>query len=130
MNPFEIVKTLFTTDDLTVLSGSKDEFIVNRWISFNPSTFFTAVKCGRYIGRLPSWAIYSFLNIHIKKRHSAPFIKYIKKKKETIDKDVLNVIGQHFCSSDRTSKEIISLLEMQSIDIANEFGINKKRKRK
>ena len=57
-------------------------------------------------------------------------MKYIKKKKETIDKDVLNVIGQHFCSSDRTSKEIISLLEMQSIDIANEFGINKKRKRK
>ena len=109
----------------------KDLFVVLRFLSMYPDTFWVASDATKFQRRLPDWAIASFLYLTVKKKHNAPFIKYISKKKVKDGKrrkELRSLISKHLCCSLDHAEEAIIILERNKVDAFGLFGLKREKK--
>ena len=104
MSPFDIVKKLFTQNDVPVNSP----FMVNRILSFMPETFELSIRMNRFATRLPPWAVSACYNLSIPKRRRYPYMRYAKKGK-TKEVKLKAKIRRTFCVNEYHANQIIEL---------------------
>lgn len=128
---FEKIKNFFTKEDPPD-SGTvnKEQFIFNRFLSMEPSSFFEAQQANEFSSKVPSWAIACYLHHSVPKERPAPFISYIKKEKniDGKDKEVLQKISELFCCNYDHAFQILHILRAYDMKPEEALGINKRRK--
>ena len=112
----------FTEDEQKKFSP----FIINRWLSMDKDFIEIVNFFQKYaIGTLESREVYNWYCDILPK--GKRFNKYIKgKKNKKYDKEMINIISNHFEVSKQESKDYIDLLDKQEIkEIYKMYGVKK-----
>lgn len=126
MNLFAVIENLFTKKEVVDSSTAfKESYMVNRYLSMLPETFLLSVESNRLSTKLPGWATGSLLFNSIDKRVPAPWIKYIKKPRQLVDKEVLLRLGEYLCCSYKHAIDSKKILEANGVNVYGMFGMKK-----
>jgi len=119
---FNKIKNIFEKNELPDINKkSNDVFMINRFLSMTPESFFESQKSNEFNGKIPSWASELLLYYTVEKQH-APRISYIKKKASKVDKKLLKLVCDSFHCSNNQGEEVIEIFKLKKINIKNIFG--------
>ncbi len=124
---FDNVKNVFQKEDIPEVGGKSAEvYMVSRFLSMTPHSVLDAVDAGKYLGKIPNWAYDRLLFFLVEKKNSAPYIKYIKKKGDNVDKVLLGKVCTAFCCNERHGREYIEVLKAEGHNPKHLFGLKGK----
>jgi hypothetical protein len=118
-NPFDIVGRLFTENNVDV---NKNEYMVNRILSFQPATILLSIGINKFVSRLPSWASKQLFNLGVQKQKRSPYLKYLKRGKKQNPK-LLKKICWAFCCNEYHANQIISIVRKMNKLPEEYFGL-------
>jgi len=115
-NPFEDIKVLFTKNG--ELDKTTQPYILNRFLSFNKSTFGISNKLNKYIFWIDKELSISIMDCCIPKQRT-PFFQYVKKQKNLIDEEfnfILTPMKKYFNWTEEEFKAMYPLLKVKFKD--------------
>ncbi len=130
MDLFENIANIFEKNKLPPINGKSNLlFMINRYLSMNPISFLESTEANYYNGKIPNSYVERLLFYSVQKETPAPFIKYIKNKKDKsgkIDKKVLSEICNKYCCNENHGKEIIEILKAEGKNVKKMLGFKGK----
>ncbi len=127
-NLFAYLGNIFTKSTKPSLQDKiNNSFMVNRFLSMYPDSFFSSEKINFLIKKLPSWAVNYLFYYLVPQKNKVPYINYIKKEvKEKEDKkyeELLLLISEYFNCNIKNAKDIVKIIEKYGINIYECFGL-------
>lgn len=136
MDLFSQIRNLYTNTKSDWMEDINDTeiqpFIINRFLAMNSNVRLQARWLDKYVFSLPPKMYLSLAWSVVPKQQKAPFVRYIKKKKDTEDEFdfILHKVRKQFCLSDNDYESIKDrLTQAIKSDMATWFryyGIEKK----
>lgn len=121
---FDKINNLFEKNDpIDPTDNYNDIFIINRFLSFYKRSFFEADEASKYIGKIPNWIIMALLYSTVERENPAPRMKYTKKAKEKISKELIEEVCSGFECNENHAKEIIEILKASGKNPKQIFGV-------
>lgn len=118
---YDEFKAVCTTDNFTLTNP----FMINRFLSFAPATFYIAQQVNMYSSRIPRWAVETIYRYCIKMQ-KAPWIKYAKKNPILSKEPLLRTkISETFCCNDKHAIQTIQLLRRMGKNPESYYGLKK-----
>lgn len=121
-NPFDEVKALFSKEYGKIKLVRP--FMVNKLLSFLPSTFLLAKDVNEHLNGMPKYLYNMILNIGVEKKEGDVYLRYPKKIKKT-DEKLRQKISETFTTNYYHSNQIIDLLRKRGVNPEEYFGLKK-----
>ena len=124
MEFFEEFKNLYTKDIKVDSSAPvKNGYMLTRFISFDPGSFWQATEVNGLLRGLPQWAVGCLL-FNLIARQRAPYTRYPKGGKAERNLLVEKTMNYFKCNSIH-AEQIVLICEKIKIDLYTKFGIGR-----
>lgn len=123
---FNTIEALFKKDRPLEELETRDTYMVLRFLSMNARTFLVAWTANYFSWRLPSWAVLSLVYYYIPKTNRIPNLRYLgKERDQQYDEQLIQKVCSVFAYSRQEAFDAIRVMEMQSLNVKDLFGIQK-----